>query len=94
MRASSIRLAVSILSLALALGAALASERSAAARYQFRKLNPCPATQSRHGPCPGYVMDHIIPLCAGGADHPDNMQWQTSEAAKLKDSEERKSCRK
>lgn len=38
-------------------------------------------------------MDHIIPLCAGGADHPDNMQWQALDVAKRKDSEERKTCR-
>lgn len=71
---------------------AAATERSAAARYQFRKIHPCPATQSRQGACPGYVMDHVVPLCAGGADHPDNMQWQPVEAAKRKDSDERKAC--
>lgn len=38
-------------------------------------------------------MDHVIPLCAGGADHPDNMQWQDALEAKRKDIEERKACR-
>ena len=33
----------------------------------------------------GYVVDHIIPLECGGADVPSNMQWQTKEAAALKD---------
>jgi hypothetical protein len=27
---------------------------------------------------PGYVVDHIVALKRGGADHPGNMQWQTS----------------
>jgi hypothetical protein len=31
------------------------------------------------------VIDHIRPLRKGGADLPDNMQWQTVEAAKAKD---------
>lgn len=37
-------------------------------------------------------MDHVIPLCAGGADHPSNMQWQTTQDAKIKDREERRMC--
>ncbi len=46
------------------------------------------------GPCPGYVVDHITPLCAGGPDSPNNMQWQTIEAGKLKDKGERAQCRR
>ena len=41
---------------------------------------------------PGYVVDHVMPLCAGGADAPSNMQWQTVEAAKVKDRQERAMC--
>ena len=41
---------------------------------------------------PGYVVDHIVPLCAGGADAPSNMQWQTVDAAKVKDRQERATC--
>jgi hypothetical protein len=29
-------------------------------------------------------VDHIVPLSRGGADAPENMQWQTIEAAKRK----------
>jgi len=36
------------------------------------------------GPCPGYVVDHIVLLKRGGSDSPDNMQWQTREEAKAK----------
>lgn len=67
--------------------------RDRAHRAAFQKANPCPSTGKRGGACPGYVVDHIKPLCAGGADHPDNMQWQTIAAAKEKDREELSACR-
>ncbi len=60
-------------------------KRCAAARAAFQRLNPCPSTGDTKGPCPGYVVDHIIPLKRNGADDPSNMQWQTVEDAKLKD---------
>jgi len=43
----------------------------------FRAANPCPATGKATGACPGWVVDHIKPLCAGGADRPTDMQWQS-----------------
>lgn len=74
-------------------GAASAAERSRAVRTEFQRQNPCPATGLHTGPCPGYVKDHVVPLCAGGADAPSNLQWQTVEAGKAKDREEVKLCR-
>lgn len=62
-------------------------------RYAFRKDNPCPVTGKTRGACPGYVVDHIQPLCAGGADHPSNMQWLTVEAARAKDRPLLRECR-
>lgn len=59
--------------------------RSTAARNAFRRANPCPATHHITGPCPGYVIDHIVPLKRGGPDEPNNMQWQTIADAKAKD---------
>ena len=44
-------------------------------------------------PCPGYIIDHVTPLCAGGSDKPTNMQWQTVADAKAKDRIEREQCR-
>jgi len=60
-------------------------ERSQAARAAFKREHPCPATQQPKGPCPGYVIDHVIALKRGGPDTPANMQWQTVEDAKSKD---------
>lgn len=79
--------------LLLAISLASAADRSAAARYQFKKHNPCPANGERFGRCPGYVIDHIVPLCSAGPDLPANMQWQAAEEAKAKDALERKICR-
>lgn len=66
--------------------------RNHTAVAQFKRLNPCPANGARSGPCPGYVVDHVIPLCHCGADEPSNMQWQTVEEAKVKDRWERRIC--
>lgn len=60
-------------------------KRSAAAKREFQRSHPCPATGKTSGPCKGYVVDHGVPLKRGGADSPSNMQWQTTEAAKAKD---------
>ena len=59
--------------------------RSGKARTDFRKEHPCPSTGKATGACPGYVIDHVVPLKRGGADAPSNMQWQTEAAAKAKD---------
>jgi hypothetical protein len=81
-----------LLVLALALCAANAAPRSAAAKAEFKRAHPCPATGAPSGPCPGWVIDHIKPLACGGPDLPSNMQWQTIEAGKEKDRWERKDC--
>ena len=65
------------------------TERSTAAKDSFKRQNPCPSTGKGSGPCPGYVIDHVIPLECDGADSPSNMQWQTLTAGKAKDKIER-----
>jgi hypothetical protein len=40
----------------------------------------------------GHVIDHIKPLCAGGADAVSNLQWQTVADAKVKDVLEKRQC--
>ena len=60
-------------------------KRSESARLDFERHHPRPSTGKTSGACPGYVVDHIVPLKRGGADAPGNMQWQTTGAAKAKD---------
>ncbi len=83
----------------LALFALLTGDSSAAARSksvirQFKAAHPCPSTALPHGPCPGWIIDHIVPLCLGGADALNNLQWQTIADARTKDRSERAACRK
>ena len=61
-------------------------KRSMHQRYLFMKYTGYP--HGRHG----YVVDHIVPLCAGGADAPGNMQWQTYAQSKVKDINEVHMC--
>lgn len=83
------------LALALLLAPPVHAEevRSRAVAREFQRLHPCPSTGLQTGACPGYVKDHMRPLCAGGADATWNMQWQTVEDAKVKDRWERAICR-
>lgn len=66
---------------------ALAAPRDHSAVRAFKKSTPCPYTREQ-----GCVVDHVVPLCAGGLDHPRNMQWQTRDGARRKDIEERRLC--
>ena len=58
----------------------------------FAKAHPCPATGQPITHCPGYVIDHITPLCDCGADEPANMQWETVANAQKKDRLENELC--
>lgn len=60
----------------------------------FRAQHPCPATGQPRGVCPGYHVDHVIPLCAGGADHRSNMQWITVADHRFKTLVDVKECRR
>jgi len=42
-------------------------KRSTAARRQFQREHPCPATGKTTGACPGYVGAHMVALKRGGA---------------------------
>lgn len=50
-------------------------KRSSKPITAFKKLWACPSTKLKTGPCPGYAIDHVIPLACGGADAVYNMQW-------------------
>ncbi len=61
------------------------THRNPAEVRAFKREHTCPSTGHRGGKCPGYIVDHVKPLCRGGADSPSNMQWQTKAEAKAKD---------
>lgn len=82
---------------ALAIAAALsgfAAPRSAAERAAFVRENPCPATGQRRGACPGWQVDHITPLCAGGNDTRQNMQWLSIGEHRRKTTQDLRTCRR
>lgn len=83
---------LSLVFASLASNADARSPRDSKARAEFMKLQPCPATGKTRGACPGYVVDHVMPIACGGADDPSNMQWQTTAEARAKDKVERKGC--
>ena len=87
------RLLIVALVMASALAPSFAGHhRSRAATAEFKRLHPCPATGQPRGHCPGWVIDHVVPICAGGPDHHGNMQRQTVADAKVKDRAEAAQC--
>lgn len=80
------------LMLLISLTAEAGHQRSYKAKAEFKRLHHCPSTGKSKGKCDGYIIDHIKPLACGGADSPENMQWQTVKEAKDKDKWERKGC--
>jgi len=74
-------------------GTPLKAKRSAKAKREFQRDNPCPRTGATRGRCPGHDIDHIQPLCAGGPDTPENMQWLTLEQHREKTRRDVFECR-
>lgn len=54
-------------------------KRSSAVTYAYRRLHPCPVTGKTDGACPGWQMNHIIPLASGGCDSVTNLAWMPVE---------------
>jgi hypothetical protein len=51
----------------------------------FKKSHFCPSTMATTGACPGWQMDHIIPLVCGGCDAVWNLQWLPIQIKTCKD---------
>ena len=49
--------------------------RSSSVIAKFKIIHPCPETNKISGSCPGWAIDHVIPLACGGCDAVSNMQW-------------------
>lgn len=68
-------------------------QRSKAVRAEFMRQNPCPANGATKGPCPGYQVDHLTPLCIGGKDELGNLRWLSIEDHKRKTKSDTRLCR-
>jgi hypothetical protein len=86
------KLLLAVAILALTTPAWARDHRSRAVTREFQWEHPCPSTGRTTGACPGYVKDHVIPLCADGPDAVSNMQWQTIEDGLTKDKIEHRMC--
>lgn len=69
--------------------------RSSTTIAHFKRVHPCPVTGSSEGACPGWHVDHVIPLACRGKDVIENLQWlpveiKTCEEWYCKDRFERK----
>ena len=87
-----------LMSLSLALTSHAACpvvKRSRTVLRHFQAMHPCPSTGLTTGGCPGYILDHQIPLCLTGqrGDTVTNLQWQSVSEAKAKDLLEKDLCR-
>ncbi len=42
----------------------------------FKRIHPCPSTMQAAGACPGWQINHVIPLACFGIDAVSNLSWQ------------------
>ena len=50
-------------------------KRSSSVIRAYQRLHPCPANGQKTGVCPGWAIDHVVPLAKGGCDSVVNMSW-------------------
>lgn len=50
-------------------------KRSSVVLKRFQAIHPCPSTGLQAGKCPGWAMNHVVPLACGGCDEVSNLQW-------------------
>ena len=73
---------------------ATAEKRSNKVRHDFARAYACPSTGKHALPCPGFYIDHVIPLACGGPDQTTNLQWLSEADWKAKSKWERRECQK
>lgn len=56
----------------------------------YKKVHPCPSTGLYGGACPGWALNHNIPLACGGCDAVSNLSFMRADAKAIVDSYERK----
>ncbi len=91
---SFVRVVLALLALGMVAEVDARIPRSQAEVRAYRKEHPCPSTEKVRGACPGYQVDHVIPLCAGGPDHRSNMHWLSVEDHRWKTFVDARECRK
>jgi len=64
------------------------------AEVEFKKTHPCPSTGKQEEACSGYVVTHVVAICAGGANEPSNMQWLPLEEAIERERAAQEQCRR
>lgn len=50
-------------------------KRNTAMLDEFAKVFPCPETGEPVTSCPGWALDHVLPVALGFCDRQDNIQW-------------------
>lgn len=60
-------------------------KRSSTVLTAFKKLHPCPVTGKSSGACPGWAINHIVPLANGGCDAVVNLMWLPAEVKSCAD---------
>ena len=54
-------------------------KRSTAVLNAFKRIHPCPANGMTTGSCPGWALNHTVPLSCGGCDSVSNLDWMPDE---------------
>jgi hypothetical protein len=90
------RYAPRLLAATLLVTNALSTPALAAPVQRARAYSPAVASFKKQTGYPrgrrGYVVDHRIPLCAGGPDAVDNLRWERVAESRVKDRYERLLC--
>jgi hypothetical protein len=87
------RLLLALLLIAFVSPVEARTARSRETVREFERTHPCPTPGPGTCAAKGWIVDHIVPLCANGPDSPENMQYQRKDDAAAKDKLEWAECR-